>query len=109
MEFVSTTSTRSATTPVVRAASEYPSPPPCCQRAHEQGYRRGYQYGYTYALWDLGKYVRISESLWQNVELFLKDTLAQWVWRAYIPDSSCLPDEGGPRFRRARRTQGRAA
>jgi hypothetical protein len=50
-------------TPMVLTLSDLPDPAPCCQQAHEQGYRHGYRHGYWYALWDLGRVVRLSDTL----------------------------------------------
>jgi hypothetical protein len=76
-----------------------PEPAPCCVRAQEQGYRRGYRHGYMYALWDLGRYVRISDSLWAQIEHFLYQMLYPWVYRARGRDGQHIPQENGPRFR----------
>jgi hypothetical protein len=81
----------------VIALADLPLPSPCCLRAHEQGYRRGYRDGYTYAVWDLGRVVRIAERLGDQVEQFLDTTLAPWVHRARQQDGT-VRREGGPRL-----------
>jgi len=74
-------------TPVVVTLSDLEPPAPCCQRAHEQGYRRGYQEGYRTAVWDIGRAVPLADGLWHQMEQFLYGTLRQWVWRGmHDPD-----------------------
>ena len=85
---------------VLISASDIPTPAPCCQQAHEQGYRRGYRDGYWYALWDLGKLVRIPGTLWTQLEAFMYDTVKHWVWRASRQSEGSLRREFGPRFRK---------
>jgi hypothetical protein len=82
--------------PVGKPLSQYPIAPPCCQRAHEEGYRRGYRRGYWYALWDLGALIPIKDTLWQQVETFVSQTLATWGWRAQTGQK--VPREPGPRL-----------
>jgi hypothetical protein len=64
------------------SAADIPEQPLCCQHAQERGYRRGYRDGYWYALWDLAKLVRISDTLWAQLEAFMYGTVKHWVWRA---------------------------
>ena len=92
------------------AASDLPTPAPCCQRAHERGYRRGYRHGYVYALYDLGAFLRFLTSLWPQLERFLAHVLEPWVRRAREREDAPLRMELGPRFQRekARRQRGGA-
>src|SRR5262249_51443193 len=62
-------------TPILINLSTIPERASCCQHAHERGYRRGYRHGYVYALWDLGRYVRLPAALWGQIERFLSDAL----------------------------------
>jgi hypothetical protein len=92
-----------AGTPIVITASDIPPMPPCCQLAHERGYRRGYRDGYTYGFWDAGK--ALSGAVWERFWHCREQTLLAWVHRAY---ASPGPREGGPRFD-AQRKKGGAA
>jgi hypothetical protein len=83
--------------PIVITMSDIPTSPPCCQRAHEQGYRRGYEHGYRYAIWDVAKIVLFADHLWDQVEHFLMTSLIPWRKRAYGPTD--VGREGGPRLR----------
>jgi len=76
------------------------SRPLCCQHAEEYGYRRGYRDGYRYALWDVGRYLRIPDALWEQVERFLSTVLPLWVWRATRHEGEPVSREDGPRFRK---------
>jgi len=82
-------------TPVLITLSTIPEPAPCCQRAHERGYRHGYRHGYVYALWDLGRSVRLPDALWAQITSWLSQTLTPWAQRA---DGQ----EPAPRFRRGK-------
>jgi hypothetical protein len=94
---------------VLISAADIPTPPLCCQQAHEQGYRRGYRDGYWYALWDLGKLVRISDTLWAQLEAFMYDTVKHWVWRASHQPEGRVAREFGPRFHRPKRQRPQTA
>ena len=75
-------------------------PPRCCQHAYERGYRSGYRHGYTYALWDLGRVVRLSTHVWDHVAQFLQRELRPWVWRGSRQGTEePVSREGGPRLR----------
>jgi hypothetical protein len=74
-------------------------PPPCCQLAHEQGYRRGYRDGYTYAIWDIGRIVLFNDHIWDQVEQFLQTKLLPWVRRSCQGKGAPVSREGGPRVR----------
>jgi hypothetical protein len=86
--------------PILVSLADDAGPSPCCDRAHEQGYRRGYRHGYTYALWDLGLWVEYSDTLWDHANHFLYRVLAPWVSRATRAAGPHLPHENGPRLRR---------
>lgn len=62
--------------PVSRPLSDYPLPQPCCQRAHEQGYRRGYVHGYRYAAWDLQRVLPLT--IWAQLRTFIAEVLDPW-------------------------------
>jgi hypothetical protein len=99
-----------APTLLVIPASDIPTLAPCCQAAHERGYRHGYRHGYRYALWDLGKALTIPDGLWHQIERFLADVLMPWVRRARDQADAPLRMELGPRFRKdpGRRRKGAA-
>jgi hypothetical protein len=77
----------------VITASDIPTPAPCCQGAHEKGYRSGYKDGYTYAFCDAGG--TLSESIWARFWRFREEVLLPWMRRSWGDHARW---ERGPRF-----------